>query len=452
MATLNDIVQVNITRQTVFPTQAGFGTPGLLAYHTFWVPLVQSISQVSDLVTLGVPVSHPIYLWAQKVFGQSPRPPNAVIGRRANVFTQTQTLSPQSAVQGFVYNFNVTNATNVATAITYTVPGAATLTSVGTAIAALISAAIGADGTSASVAGVITDTASAGKMLNLTGLPPLSVMLVADTTADPGIAADFAAINAAAALGGPSVSFFGINVDQGGKATILALAAAVEATQQFFIARTSDTACGTSATTDVMSSVQTSAYSRTAVIFAQSATNDYRDGAWFGKMLPYTPGTATYAHKTLAGIAADTLASGEANFINQKGGTTYMTVAGINETFEGKCGSGDFIDTITGQTELTAALQTAVFGAFVTQQKVPYTDFGIQGVASIVRSVLKARTARKPGDTSFLAATPEPTVTVPTAASVSPSDKSARILRNIAFSATISGAIHRAIINGNISV
>lgn len=452
MATLNDIVQVNITRSTVFPSLPGFGTPGLLAYHAFWVPLVQSISALSDLVGLGVPTSHPIYLWATAVFSQNPRPPSAVIGRRANVFTQTQTLSPQSATQGFVYSFSVTNASNVATAISYTVPGAATLTSVAAAIASLISAAIGADGTSAASLGVITNTAVAGKMLNLTGLPPLAQMLFADTTADPGIAADFAAINAAAALGGPSVSFFGINLDQGGKATILALAAQVEATQQFFIARTSDTACGTAATTDVMSSVQTSAYTRTSVIFAQSATNDYRDGAWFGRMLPYTPGTATYAHKTLSGIAADTLASSEADFINGKNGTTYMTVAGINETFESKCGSGDFIDTITGQTELQAALQIAVFGTFTTQQKVPYTDFGIESLATITRSVIKARTAKKPGDFSFLAASPEPLVTVPLAANVTGSDKSARILKNITFAAKIAGAIHRAVINGNISV
>lgn len=453
MATLADIVSVSITRNTVFPSQPGFGTPALLAVHSFWNDLVKRITDPSDLVSLAVPTSHPIYLWSQAVFGQNPRPPAAVIGRRTRVFTQVIVLTPLSAVAGDKYIFSVAPTSNVYTDIVRTVPGASNLTAEGTAIAALIATALGADATSVnSVAGVITVTMVAGKMANFKNLPAITRMTWSDTTTDPGIAADLADINAAAALGGSSVSFFGINIDQGGKLTILALAAAVESTQQLFIARTTDSACAQSGSSDVMSTAQASAYSRTAIIFAQYANDDYRDGAWFGKQLPDTPGTSTYAHKTLAGIHADTLSAGERAFILQKNGTTYETIAGINETFEGKVSSGDFIDTIAGQTELQAALQIAVYGNFLSKKKVPYTDFGIQAVQSIVDAVLAARTAKKPDDTSFLAADPAPTVTVPKAKDVSPTDKSTRVLNNVKFNATISGAIHRANLTGNISV
>lgn len=452
MASLNDIVTVTITRTTVFPTQPGF-VPAFFTYHTLWNDLVKRITDPSDLTALSVPTTAPMYIWSQAVFGQSPRPEAVIICKRTRVFTQVQVLTPLSAVAGDIYTFDVRTSTQSAwTTITRTVPGASSLTAEGTAIAALISAAIGADGTSASVAGVITNTAVAGKIIEFRNLPKLALMTVSDTTTDPGIASDFADCNAASALGGSSVSYFGVTLDQAGKATILALAAAVESTQQFLIARTSDSACATSASNDVMSTAKASAYSRTAIVFAQYATHDYRDGALFGKILPYTPGTITAAHKTLAGIHADTLSSGERGYILGKNGSTYETISGTNELFEGMCASGDFMDTIFGQTELAAAMQLAVFINFLSQLKVPYTDFGIQGVGSIMQSVLDARTAKGLGDPAFLAASPAPNVLLPKASAVSSSDKSARILKNAKWNATIAGAIHRANITGNLSL
>ena len=451
MPTLDQIVPVTVTRQTVYPTLPGFGTPGLMAVHSYWADRIRTFQQLSELTEAGVSVNHPIYKWCTAVFSQNPRPTKVAIVKRLLPFTQTITLTPQSAVEGDVYTFTVANGSGVSTDITRTVPSSSTLSAEGTAIAALIDAALGADGDAASVSGVITITMDAGVTCRLSNLPTLSKMLVAETTTDPGIGTDFAAaLNAEQE--NADLSFFSVDLDCAGKLTVVALAALVEATKKILVVQTSDTACATSATTDVMSTIKASAYSQTAIIFAQYTNADYRSGAWAGKLLPYTPGTATWAHKTLSGIHADKLRSSEADYITGKYGTTYQTVASTNLTYQGQVGDGDFLDNITGSFELEQACQLAVLGGFTTNLKIPYTDFGLQSVRSLLEGVVEARIAKGPGSLNFLASDPAPTVFVPAAANVSPADKAARIINGIVITAKIAGAIHRAPIQINLSV
>lgn len=452
MPTLDQLASVTVTRQTVFPTLPGFGVPGLLAYHSHWLDRVKTFADLEEMVAASVSVNEPMYKWATAVFAQNPRPEKVAILRRANAYTQTITLTPQSAAEGDVYSFTVGDASGASTAITRTVPASSTLSAEGTAIALLIDAALGTDGDAASVSGVITITMDAGKVCLLENLPPLSKMLVAETTADPGIVADFDACVTAESLAPLTLSFFSVDLDCAGKATIVALAAAIEASKKIGVFATSDTACATSATTDVMSTLKASAYSRSKLIFAQYSNRDYRSGAEVGRMLPTTPGSATWAYKTLAGIHADSLTSAESDYITGKYGTTYQTLASLNLTYQGQVPSGDFIDNIVASTELQQACQLAILTGFVTNEKVPYTAFGIETVRSLLEQVVDARTAKKAGDLKFLSNSPAPLITMPKIEDVSSADKAARILRGIVIQAYIAGAIHRGVLKINLSV
>jgi Protein of unknown function (DUF3383) len=458
MAEVSDIISVNVTRQTVFPTRPGFGVGCFLAEHSLWPDRAKLFAGLSDLKTAiiagGGAITHPIYLAAQEYFGQPLTPTALIIGRRTRGFTQTVTLTPQVTTPGYVYNFDVFANGNHDTPISYTNGNAETTTTIATALAALISA-IGTDVASSTGSGpTIATTMAAGKVVNFANLPPVSELKFADTTTDPGLASDFSDLNTAVGLSvNNALSYFGIAVDRAGKAEQLALAAAIEATQMIGVVRSTDSAItDPSSTTDVAYAMQAAAYTKTIGLFAQQQSNDYRDLAWLGNQLPYDIGSTTWAFKTLAGINADRLQPSEASAIEAKDWSTYRRRMGVNCTYEAHTPNGDYIDNVTGSIELASALQLAVFGNLTSAQKIPFTDFGIAAIQANCYAVLNARTAKGAGDLKFLTNSPAPLVTVPKAANVNAGDKAARDLRNITIQAYIAGAIHKVGINVTLSL
>jgi hypothetical protein len=454
MAEANDIVNVSIRLDTVFPTEVGFGTPCITAYHTLWPQLAKRFTTLKTLTDAGVSVKSALYRAATKLLSNDPTVSAFIVGKRTSTFTQVLKITPKVSTVGYIYSFTFVETSGAAAdlAVSYTVQMGDDLTAIAAAIAALI---VGADvASSVAVTGVITLTMVANKHVLLNNLPPVSVLQLEDTTADPGIVADMTAINAAAQLD-TSLSFFAWTFDRTGKAEIVALAAYVETLPQIALVETIDSAkvpdSGTS--NDAASTLKTAAYSHTAIVFTQHGTGNFRAQHWVGEFLPFPVGSYTAAMKTLKGQPADSLSPGEASTVEGKNCSTYRPILGTNITFESKTPDGNFIDTIIGQLELQAALQIAVFGEEVTRAKIPFTDAGIRILANRVRATLADRTASGPDDLKFLASDPAPIVTPPLASAVSPSNKAARILDPpISFTAKIAGAIHRAKIAGTIGV
>jgi hypothetical protein len=86
-------------------------------------------------------------------------------------------------------------------------------------------------------------------------------------------------------------------------------------------------------------------------------------------------------------------------------------------------------------------------GMLAGLDKVPYTDAGVALIQAQVIASLQSAVAK-----GILTSDPAPVVTVPKVANVSPSDKAARILPDVKFSATLAGAIHKVNITGVVSV
>lgn len=441
---IDTIANVTITKATTYPSSKGFGTVLFAVYHTAWDALARSFSGATildELVDLGVPTYHPMYLGVQAMLSQQPRGKSIVIGRRKTAYTQTVTLTPKSAVEGTKYSFSLVSPAGVVTAINYTVPAAATLTSVGTAIAALIDPI--SDLTAVSVTGVITCTTAVGKFVVYKDLPGISLLELDDTTADPGIASDLSAIADAAKLGG--LSWYGLTLDQGGKATITAAAAWAEARTCLFVARSSDAGCaGSLVTTDVFSALKTSGYARTAGIFAASSTGDFRDLAWLSQGLTYTPGTATFAFKRLAGVPVDKLLSGEESAIQAKNGTTYTEIAGVSVTFEGHTADGDYLDNTAAIDWAYQEIQLGIFGEKIASPKTPFTRPGIAAQKAVVAEVFERGITLGSFDSY--------TVEVPDLDDTLAADRADRRLVGVTFTARLSGAIHKVQINGTIGV
>ena len=115
--------------------------------------------------------------------------------------------------------------------------------------------------------------------------------------------------------------------------------------------------------------------------------------------------------------------------------------------------SGEFIDVIRGRDWLTARLRERIFGLLINARKVPFTNAGIDQVTSEVSAQLTEGIGAGYLSPDNLEGQDVPfVVTAPTAQEVSKADKIARLLPNVAFEATLAGAIHAVQINGSIQV
>jgi hypothetical protein len=433
---LSDIVLISIGVTGNQPTQQGFGVPLIASYHTVYPNRVRSYSSLAG-VAADFASTTPTYKAASALFSQSPRPPIVKVGRRALAFTQGFTLTCLQATTGVVYSFSIAGH-----ALTYTVPsGSPTTTTVATAITSLITALSVSGLTATSSGAVITIAATAGLLFDC--LPDTVNMSFADTTADPGIATDLAAIVA------EDPAWYLLLLDSQGDAEIEAAAAYAQAESPsiFFLYNTSDSACATSSSGDVMSTLKTDAYTKCAGLFSQTQLLSYSAAAWAGEMLPTQPGSENWAFKTLAGVPADNLTTAQIHYVEGKNASVYTTLAGINFTQFAKVPSGEWIDVERGLDWLSSTMSTDLLGLLLNNSKVPFTDPGI----SLIQSTISGR-LQNAVDVGLLAANPKYVVTVPTAASVSPTDKGNRNLPNVTFTATLAGAINSVQVLGTVNL
>ena len=156
---------------------------------------------------------------------------------------------------------------------------------------------------------------------------------------------------------------------------------------------------------------------------------------------PYAPGSSGYAYKTLADVAAYTLTDTQSAAALAKKVNIYTSLAGVNCTQMGTSGSGEWIDIIIGIDWLTADIQTAIFTALVNNQKIPYTDTGVQMVVNPLNGAL-----RDGVNNGLLSDAPNAiTITYPVVSSVSAATKGTRLLPNVNFVAILAGAISSSI-------
>jgi hypothetical protein len=438
---LADIVAVNITANSAAPTQVGFGTPLILAHHTLdavaRVREYSSSTALTSMVSDGFTTSHPAYIAATALLSQNPRPPKLKIGRCATAPTWAFTLQCLSAVEGDKYTLTINGE-----AITYTVLAAATTTSVATALELLVEAVTGVNSTS--TADTITLTsATAGTPVRVQAWS--NNMKLTETTADPGLAADLAAIQV------EDDDWYGLTGTLASKVCIQAVSAWTEAQKKIYATHTSDWANGDpSSTTDVMYAEKALAHARTYLQYNGNDTMGYSGAAILGSRLPSTPGSDTWALKTLSGITVEsrkTLTATQESAIRAKNGNVYVVLAGLNKTRRGISPAGEYMDVVRFRDWLEATMQVRVFAYLAGAEKVSYTDTGVDAIGSVIRGTL-ADGIRAGG----LAADPAPTLSTVKVDNVSSTDRAARTYNGFTFTARLAGAIHELTINGTIGV
>lgn len=434
---LSDLITILITTATRTPSQRGFGIPMILSYTAAWVERVRTYSQIDD-VAVDFATTTAEYKAAAKVFSQSPRPSSLLIGRAANKPAQQFEITPVVA-NTYVYTFKANGSV-----VTFTSDGSATAAEITAGLKAAFDA-LGLPVTSTQQAANATlrmVANVAGAFFSIESNDPN--MPVLQNHADPGTAADLTAIQA------ENDTWYGLITTHNSKAVIDAAGAWIETAKKLYVTQTQDSAVrdtAISGTDDVGESTKAAALKHTMLIWSKT-TDDFAGAAFQGRVLPLPPGSWTGAFKELASVTAGSFTATQRTNLQARNVTFYEPTAGLNMTWEAKSAQGQYIDTTVFLDWLEATLAEAVFEVLVNAEKVPYTDKGIGAVEGAVRGVLK-RASLPPIE----GIAPTFTVIVPKVADVPAADKATRTLKNVQFTATLTGAIHKvAPIQGTISV
>ena len=470
---LDQIITVQIDRNTTTPDQAGFGTPLIAGYFptSIFSERTRSYGSLVEMTTDGFKASDPVYIAASDCFAQNPSPPVVKIGRRAGAPQQTITITPPaSPIEGEVFTVSVSGYADSAFAartvahdkVSITADNGDTPTSIVTKLKAafgLLNSATGPAGdwswTAAATTLVIeadnTDATMNGLLFGVAVSDNLSIV---DNTPNPAtsLADDLAAIQ----LYDPD--WYGLVIDSNSHAEIDLAAAFADSNEKLFVAQTQDSAVvTTTAAADTTSVAAGLASDRTMLFFhrlnpgAEGVTaaecREYVCAAMVGRALPETPGAITWAYKQLQSVSAQNLNTTEQLRCEDKNVNTFTTLAGVNVTRYGEATSGEYMDVMRGTDWLAARIQEDVYALLIQNDKVPYTDAGIQAVRGVILGRLQEGVAN-----SFLSGNPEPACTVPRAADVSAADKGSRTLNNVTFRATLAGAVHKVAIEGELNL
>ncbi len=239
-------------------------------------------------------------------------------------------------------------------------------------------------------------------------------------------------------------------VDSQSPQTVLNQAAWIESQRKISCAQTCDTnTLDGNDDTDVMTALKDSSYARTHAVYHRAVGGvEWLAAGWMGGYLTTTPGKATAAFKEVHGVKVDSLLQAQENSILAKNGSHYTNTGGLNITFEGKSGSGAFIDTTRFIDFIYARMRERVLSVLANNPKIPFTDSGVDTMRSAILAVIQLGITN-----GGFAATPEPTVTAPLVKDVSLSNRANRILPDINWTATLAGAIHRLNpVTGRVSV
>lgn len=450
---LNDFSTITVSTSAPALTQVGFGTLGIMSYHTHYTDLTRTYDRASwntQAVTEGFATNSAAYVAMQVAFSQNPSVQKVKLLRAEHAQTVSYHLNPTVA-NSTIYAITLEREGKSPVTISYTSDSSATATEIVTglkaAIDALNSSGLALDGVTATLTNTnaqITIAAPAGVALWASNWRN-DRLTFSDITADPGIAADIAAVRAV------DDDWYGFGLaDTNSVAAVTVAAATIEATPKMAGFNTSDTnAYDLATTTDVGSVLAASSYQRSFSLFDLDTTKGFSGIASLANLLPFDPGTGPFAGgvlngRTLGGVTADALTPTQHDNLRTKGYSIYITTAGINHVLGGEAGSGEWIDFTRFVDWFTTRLQESLAALQFNNRRVPYDDRGISQVYSVLRAMIAAGLASggiAPKNADGIS--PYDQITVPKLSDTTSQDRAARVLNGCGLAFEYSGAIQK---------
>ena len=447
MTQIEDVVVVNITRETAKITRVGFGTALIFGIHTKFAEDYRVYSNI-EAVAEDFIITDEEYLAAAKYFSQALKPEQVMIGKRAANVSQQ----------------DVVTIDTIENAVTYTV------TINGTAFDFLSDADATADEITAGLVAAINGGAEPVSATdNVDGTFDLDADVLGEAytlaLSDDGGGTDMSSVNSIANVdvatelsdlqaGGGTDWYFLINTRRTTEAEQLQdieeTADYIEALSapKLYFAGSDQASLKTAVSTDIASILKAKSYDRTVILYSDDEAN-YPEAAWIGDGAPHDAGSRTWKFKELVGITPDILTSTEIANLNGKNANFYETVSNLNLiTSEGVVVGGEFIDVIRGSDKLQVRIGERIFTRLANSEKIPFTTNGITVIESELRAELQISV-----NEGFISNDPNAiTVTVPDIDSIDPADKALRFLQGLEFSAILAGALHKVQIDGTLTL
>lgn len=437
MSFLDTIVNVSITATSATPTKANFGTPAVIAYHTHNTDKIRTYFDLAGMVSDGFSTTEPAYLMAQSICEQNPRPPTFKVIRGTTAVAQSMTFVVTDSTKGDTVGLTLTDTTGTDRTLSTTVTSGESVTSIATAIAALASAVTGLTA-SATTSTVTIAVGSAGAIWYPSDIAGGNF---SDNTASASISTDLAA----AVL--VDSDWYGISGAWIDATNITSIAGWTEANTRVHAYTSADSA-NLAASSGVFYTLKSASYARSYGQYSGSPIS-YGATGLMAQRLTANPGSDTWAYKTIAGTEVDSLTPTQTTNITNDNGNFYITIAGVNSTYDGRAASGLYVDITRGIDALAAEIQNRVFTLLVTLPKLPYTRAGIAMVGGEIGAAIQSfiPTGFISNDIGF-----QPVVSVPDLADVSTSDKQNRLLKNVTFTCYAQGAIQKVQIQGVVNI
>lgn len=431
MPSLSQIVDINITRETKAVKQAGFGVPLILGQHTKFNDRVREAEDMEGVEALGFTSADEEWKMANAIFSQQQSPEKIKIGRATAPSAQVTDID----VADVQDNTNYTATIN-GVSVTVNSGNGASAGSIRTALLAAINGS--------SESGNVTATQPGTPVRVTSDIPgkAFTLSLTANLTQTAIVENNGAAEDIAACIQ-EDPDWYMLLHETRDEETILQCAMAIESRKRMYIACAEDADIKAGTAGNTLLRLNAAGYDRTAFLFSENQ-DAYPEAAWAGLVLPFDPGSETWAFKTVTGVVADNLQASEQSAIMNAKGNTYETYGGVNIFRNGTVVSGEYIDVIRFSDWLEARMAEQIFGTLINTPKVPFTDKGITVIEGDMDAVLK-RGVRVGGLASY-------TITVPKKADIAPADVAARNLTGLEFTGVLAGAIHKVNIRGRLTL
>jgi hypothetical protein len=434
MVAIDNVVGFNVVIQDAAPSVPNFGIIAVIAYNTVSPErLVYDTTPDgrSAMVVDGFATTHPAYRKNAGIGGQSPQVPQIKVYNRATPNVQALTLTPTNLAPGRKYEFEINGVQ-----ISHTNGASETATTICNEFRSQISdaaASLPNVTTGGTTTLLLSLTSAAGVRTYLKGVP--KYLTVKDSSPDAGIATDLAA----ALLEDPD--FFGVLIDSESEAELNAAAAWCATNGKMFHGRSMDTDILTGVTTDVCSDLKAALNAFAKVWYSRDAPAEL-DAAIMGREFSRNPGSTTWENKQLNNITADPLTPTEVTNAVAKNCGLYLPYGDTAATHNTMAASGRFLDITRDTAWLQANAQADVFRYLLNQEKVPFTQKGIDGMEDVLRARFTLAEAAGVLDAGW-------DITLPTIDQIDPADKAARrLVASDAFAGIFQGAIHGVDISG----
>lgn len=175
---------------------------------------------------------------------------------------------------------------------------------------------------------------------------------------------------------------------------------------------------------------------------------DRIDGALLGSAITQDAGAVNWAYRVLNTVAGSAQSPSALQTFLDARVNVYSNVGGTNVTrFGYNLGTNvGYIDQIQALDYIKTRIEESVFTTLTDLQKVPYTDAGAALLEAKVSNVLNQAAALDIIDVNSIDISTAPV------ASVSAVDRANRVAPPITFTATLSGAVNKVIVNGVLEV